>query len=1135
MATPVHPSDQNPSSMNRSSLARPSIPDAKAAPEISDLYKDCLSAYDKTRDALVSSTYGHATESKFDRDGLIVSLQEARSRFEVWAQNIAAFQPSRLRTSLDYRLREAAGIRKRIVTILQELQDSLSGALPIISGGKSNETWKAGSFSDCESDDETNSQDSKEVVRTSELDELFSAIHNSNAHLMKLSTVIRSSPACDDYLKAASRYPTYFNSRDDIGHVKEKHGKLDRCPDWLVERLGKAITRRRQYLKYREDHHGKLSKDREEVPKEVPISVDSSTDPIIVDPTKATSFIETRIITERPPEDDTGSLDSLTSYDATSIGDEDTHANLTVPQHPTMAFEGVPFKFGEPFQCPYCYTEQVVKDRAAWKKHVFRDLKPYVCTFKECNLRMFRKRAEWFFHEIQNHRRQWTCEHCEQTPCTTKDEFIKHVSAKHGIDYTGSQLEGLIYQSEEPIDKFNGSACHLCDEWGENMQGPEKDSKRLVLHDEKTVEPYGTFEQFRSHLGRHMEQLALFALPRNDGDEMEDQSSGEEEDDVQSKSASAGTATLEAKVKEDLSPPSNDRTRLASLLQAMQKHPSSWPFLSPISKDEVPDYYDVIQEAMDLGTMDQRLAAGNYAMPEPFFQDAMLIFDNCRKYNNETTPYAKSANKLEEYMWAQVREVADWSHLEPRFRKTSSGEQEAGIPILTETSRDLMREFIRNNNIKDQHLIELDHERMNLSKEIYDLETSLMASVPGDSLSTAVGVEEHIPQKKAELEIATTKYNAYLDKLYHESTLKETVELEELGSRERGAVQTSVHPDISPQEDQTTPVSYPDISSHDEQSGSGQHPDIFQYDKQAEDITGVHGTPLKDSPVVSDDVVEFVLEFVREYRGVRSSQSANDSLEKAARERHPDIIKLLLESGPGINQKGRFKRTALSVAASKGYEDIVRLLLQNGADINEADRGFGSALIVAALYGHEHIIKLLLKNGADINQADGRFGNALAAAAYNRHEHIIKLLLENGADITQADGRFGNALAAAAYNRHEHIIKFLLENGADVNQADEAFGSALTAAAYRGRTDALEMLYKQPPLKGISMLSNYYLKTEPKAVRGVQSMKAEGLTELFPLKFQSPTLVGQRATVNGANGKRTTFPLSKIMAATGKQ
>jgi histone acetyltransferase len=106
-------------------------------------------------------------------------------------------------------------------------------------------------------------------------------------------------------------------------------------------------------------------------------------------------------------------------------------------------------------------------------------------------------------------------------------------------------------------------------------------------------------------------------------------------------------------------------SQLLRLLNDMQNHPSAWPFVQPVSRDDVADYYEVIKEPMDLATMEIKLEADNYATPEDFTRDAKLIFDNCRKYNNETTPYAKGANKLEKYMWAQIKAIPEWSHLEP--------------------------------------------------------------------------------------------------------------------------------------------------------------------------------------------------------------------------------------------------------------------------------------------------------------------------------------------------------------------------------------------------------------------------------------------------------------------------------------
>ncbi|KUI57142.1 Histone acetyltransferase GCN5 [Cytospora mali] len=104
-------------------------------------------------------------------------------------------------------------------------------------------------------------------------------------------------------------------------------------------------------------------------------------------------------------------------------------------------------------------------------------------------------------------------------------------------------------------------------------------------------------------------------------------------------------------------------SQLLHLLNDMQNHQSAWPFLMPVNKDDVHDYYDVIKEPMDLSTMEQKLEMDQYTTPEDFIKDATLIFKNCRQYNSEGTPYTKSANKLEKYMWSKIKEIPEWSHL----------------------------------------------------------------------------------------------------------------------------------------------------------------------------------------------------------------------------------------------------------------------------------------------------------------------------------------------------------------------------------------------------------------------------------------------------------------------------------------
>ncbi|KAF2688333.1 histone acetyltransferase GCN5 [Lentithecium fluviatile CBS 122367] len=102
---------------------------------------------------------------------------------------------------------------------------------------------------------------------------------------------------------------------------------------------------------------------------------------------------------------------------------------------------------------------------------------------------------------------------------------------------------------------------------------------------------------------------------------------------------------------------------LRRFLYQIQNHNQAWPFLKPVDKDEVPDYYNVITSPMDLSAMDERLEQGFYTAPKDLVNDLKLIFSNCRQYNDATTIYAKCAIKLEKYMWSLVRDIPEWYDL----------------------------------------------------------------------------------------------------------------------------------------------------------------------------------------------------------------------------------------------------------------------------------------------------------------------------------------------------------------------------------------------------------------------------------------------------------------------------------------
>ncbi|KAG0232750.1 histone acetyltransferase [Actinomortierella wolfii] len=86
------------------------------------------------------------------------------------------------------------------------------------------------------------------------------------------------------------------------------------------------------------------------------------------------------------------------------------------------------------------------------------------------------------------------------------------------------------------------------------------------------------------------------------------------------------------------------------------RDPSSWPFLHPVDVEAVTDYYAYIKDPMDLSTLESNVDADVYETLDDFAKDCKKIFDNCRVYNGESTPYVKCANKLEKVFKEKLKE-----------------------------------------------------------------------------------------------------------------------------------------------------------------------------------------------------------------------------------------------------------------------------------------------------------------------------------------------------------------------------------------------------------------------------------------------------------------------------------------------
>jgi hypothetical protein len=77
----------------------------------------------------------------------------------------------------------------------------------------------------------------------------------------------------------------------------------------------------------------------------------------------------------------------------------------------------------------------------------------------------------------------------------------------------------------------------------------------------------------------------------------------------------------------------HDVKRIVAYLQSMQRQPTAMHFLAPVDpkKHGCPDYFDVVETPMDLGTLSTLTLT-----PQEFADNVLLMFGNCCKYNPPT-------------------------------------------------------------------------------------------------------------------------------------------------------------------------------------------------------------------------------------------------------------------------------------------------------------------------------------------------------------------------------------------------------------------------------------------------------------------------------------------------------------------
>ncbi|KAL9616494.1 MAG: hypothetical protein Q9160_008637 [Pyrenula sp. 1 TL-2023] len=191
------------------------------------------------------------------------------------------------------------------------------------------------------------------------------------------------------------------------------------------------------------------------------------------------------------------SIASHSSFASSNDGDK---SRARVPKMPVGS------DWGKPFLCPFCKKLVDIHTRVAWKLHIYSDLQAYMCTSKECpeSLALFTTRKGWVQHEIDHHLSSliYRCPRCEDI-IDTKDELLHHMEESH--DTVIENFRSAILAKAQVIE-----------------QRPASDAECQLCHQTS----FTNNREYATHVGKHLEEIALIALPRaDDSDDSDDESS----------------------------------------------------------------------------------------------------------------------------------------------------------------------------------------------------------------------------------------------------------------------------------------------------------------------------------------------------------------------------------------------------------------------------------------------------------------------------------------------------------------------------------------------------------------------------------------------------------------------------------